>query len=294
MGFKTLHMNNNLEENVYYERTAFPIAICIDDFDEYLNQEWCIHWHSEYEFGIVTSGKVQFSLQYGSKEKSVILHEGDGIFINTGILHSAKALKSNSQMAEIIFKPSFFGLLPLSRNALFPVSDSISLFRINNYDCDLLQTMNHIKLLDTTKEDFELECIELVCKLWRKLSERMSHLSQNQTLSIQNKITENRIKHLLSYIHKHYSETISSEELAKAAGISRTECFHLFKTFLRKTPTGYLTEYRLTKAVNLLTTTDKTITEISLSCGFNNPSYFCKIFKKRFGVTPVIFKNKNN
>lgn len=293
MGYKTLHMGNNLEENVFYERKPFPIAACVDRFDDYLNRAWGIHWHSEYEFGFVTKGEVQFTLQYCSEEKTFLLCEGDGIFINSEILHSAVAAKPDTQIAEIVFKPSFFGLLPLSKSTILSVSESLPLYQSNDRDRELLETMKMIGRLNEEKDGYELYCIEVVCKLWRMLAERMEPILRDKTLSGRNRVPEERIKLLLSYIQNHYAETISSEEMAKAVNISRTECFRLFKTFLKKTPADYLTEYRFTRAVNLLTNTDKTVTEIAFGCGFKNPSYFCKIFKDKFGVTPTLFRNEN-
>jgi AraC-like DNA-binding protein len=59
------------------------------------------------------------------------------------------------------------------------------------------------------------------------------------------------------------------------------------------TPFEYLNNYRVEMASRALITTDKPITEIAFSCGFNDLSYFIKTFKKCKGITPKSFRNSH-
>lgn len=52
----------------------------------------------------------------------------------------------------------------------------------------------------------------------------------------------------------------------------------------------YLNTYRLKMAANLLRGTDRTVTEIALSCGFNHLSYFSKTFLQTYGCTPTAYR----
>ena len=74
--------------------------------------------------------------------------------------------------------------------------------------------------------------------------------------------------------------------------LSRSECFRCFKQFTHKTPTEYINEYRLTHAVRMLTESSASISDISCACGFSSSSYFCKLFKKMYNVTPMQYRNK--
>ena len=56
----------------------------------------------------------------------------------------------------------------------------------------------------------------------------------------------------------------------------------------------YILKLRLEKAASLLSTTNKTVTEVVFSVGIESPSYFTKAFKAQFGVSPSDFKNKHN
>ena len=91
-------------------------------------------------------------------------------------------------------------------------------------------------------------------------------------------------------MHEHYAEDIRIEDIARHTCISRSECFRSFQRYTNKSPMEYLMEYRLAHAVNLLMETDKTMTQIATECGFSNSSYFGKIFKKKYKMTPSCFK----
>ena len=54
--------------------------------------------------------------------------------------------------------------------------------------------------------------------------------------------------------------------------------------------TEYLNGYRLSSACTLLSTTDKPVLEISYETGFTNLSYFNRLFKKKYGISPRIYR----
>lgn len=60
----------------------------------------------------------------------------------------------------------------------------------------------------------------------------------------------------------------------------------LFKKYYNVTVTRYINNYKLQKAKKLLKYTDLNIIEIAYSLGFSEPSYFCRIFKKAYNLSP--------
>ena len=65
-----------------------------------------------------------------------------------------------------------------------------------------------------------------------------------------------------------------------------------FKKVMGTSFIDYLNEYRLSMASRLLLTTSDNILEIAAECGYDNLSYFNRLFKKKFGVTPSAYRNK--
>ena len=102
------------------------------------------------------------------------------------------------------------------------------------------------------------------------------------------------MKQMLCWLDEHYTEMITTAQLAEAAGICIRECQRSFANILHMSPTQYLNRRRITAAAELLLSTDLPVSEIGLCCGFDNPSYFAKQFKRITGMTPKTYRKKQN
>jgi transcriptional regulator GlxA family with amidase domain len=81
-------------------------------------------------------------------------------------------------------------------------------------------------------------------------------------------------------------EPLNIEELAGYVGVSRRQLERLFKAYLKCTPTRYYVGLRLKAARKMLMQTDKSITEISIFCGFSSVGHFSKCYRDEFGMPP--------
>ena len=72
--------------------------------------------------------------------------------------------------------------------------------------------------------------------------------------------------------------------------VSKSTALNLFHKYLHDTPVHYLLKYRLQEAAILLTTTKKKVIVIAENVGFETVDYFCKQFKKYYGVTPTEYR----
>ena len=98
------------------------------------------------------------------------------------------------------------------------------------------------------------------------------------------------IRKTTEYIHSHSSEKLSLSELAKTLGITAPYLSMLFKQITGLTFRDYLNKVRVEEAKRLLISTDYQIMEIAVACGFNDQSYFTKVFKKYTGLSPRNFR----
>lgn len=94
----------------------------------------------------------------------------------------------------------------------------------------------------------------------------------------------------LDYIHNNYSYPIHIQQIARQIGIDRSYLYKLMERRFHLSPQQYLIEYRLMKAREMLTGTSLSITEITFSCGFKDTPSFCRMFKKRTGLSPGMFR----
>ncbi|MEM9221189.1 MAG: GlxA family transcriptional regulator [Pseudomonadota bacterium] len=104
-----------------------------------------------------------------------------------------------------------------------------------------------------------------------------------------------RNRHLVSALETMKSrlgEPLSSSEIARGLGISTRQLERLFGKYLNTTPKRYFMEMRLDRARHLLIQTEMSITEVALSCGFENPTHFTRLYRAAFGITPLTQRTK--
>ncbi len=140
----------------------------------------------------------------------------------------------------------------------------------------ILSGLKELYEINRTEQTYELHCMETVCKICRLLVEQIN-TNKNPLTPMPKNTQTKRLQKIMTFIHAHYGEHISIDDMAKASTVSRTEVFRCFQAVLKKKPIEYLTEYRLSIATILLTSTDRTMSDISSSCGFNSASYFGKV-----------------
>lgn len=104
-----------------------------------------------------------------------------------------------------------------------------------------------------------------------------------QFLDLINKITEKNLD----------NENFSVEDLAEGVGLSRSMLHRKLMKLTGKSASEYITEKRLQRAKEWLEHDMATASEIAYNVGFKNPSYFNKVFKKHFGLSPGEVRKKS-
>lgn len=94
------------------------------------------------------------------------------------------------------------------------------------------------------------------------------------------------VRRVLTLIEERYSQELTLTDMANAAELSPNYFCRYFKKIAGCSPVEYLIDYRLNTAAYMLTTTEDTIADVSLACGFNDTSHFIKFFRRKKGVTP--------
>ncbi len=110
----------------------------------------------------------------------------------------------------------------------------------------------------------------------------------NISCAVREKIYE--AKHI---IEANYNAPPGIQELALMVGVSSTTMKTCFKKIFHNTVYGYLFDYRMKKAEQLLETPDLNISEVAELTGYEHPAHFCTAFKRKFGITPMEYKKKS-
>ncbi len=278
----------------HHGTAAFPIG-CYFDHMPVEPVPW--HWHDEVEAVIVWEGSCSFSV--GAEKYH--LKKGDGIFIHPGFLHAARETDhTDCFLHSICFHPRLVGG---SLDSVFWQDYLIPLFSGPSCGCVSLAPD-----VDWQKE--ALNAIEAAWQLCSREGDGYEFLVRHALSKLicimaghcafaQNVLSEKalrnaeRIKIMLQYIHRHYSEEINTCQIAAIALISESECLRCFHDTIGTTPIQYLRQYRIRQACGLLASTPLKITDIGTQCGFQDISYFAKTFRGIVGCTPSQYrKNK--
>lgn len=273
----------------------FPFQYYLDDINNFRGESVPWHWHTEFEFVTVSKGTV---IGYAGTQK-FILHPGQGLFINSGIIHHFES-PDHALMPNILFLPDFFA----SKNSLI-YTQYIKPVLSADLPCYFLtpevpwqkQLLSQFDMLFSTADDPALSHREWhlyaqIQQLWTTFYFHMEPNLSTKT-SPHNQLLQARLQKMVEYIAQNYPSKITLDQIAASASISKSEALRCFQATIHTSPIDYLIQYRLSHAAKLLTTTTATITEISLATGFSSTSYFCRLFQKTYHQTPTLYRTQN-
>lgn len=131
-----------------------------------------------------------------------------------------------------------------------------------------------------------LECSEIVYSLLLNLK---SYLSSSENFSMYTQYS--RLQPVIDYIEVNYNKPLTLDELAHILFITPEHLCYLFKNLFDMRPFEYINRLRINKSKNIIIKNQNVnINEISKIVGFEDHSYFSRIFKKLEGITPTQFK----
>lgn len=263
-----------LYEKIPELENKFPIKI-----KSYNSSEIHVHWHEHLELLYILSGEGEFFCN----QKSFCASAGETVVINGSEIHYMRS-KERVKYICVIINPVFFKNLNFENIILkskIPQDPFVSL----RFEKILSESRSKEPYFDMRIMG---ETYMLAAHLAAEYTEaKLSDSEYERLLSGMKKING-----ILDYIHGHYGEAISTARLAKHFYLSEGYICHIFKEATGKTIISYLNEFRVEKAAVLLEKTEENVSVVAEKCGFENVTYFNKIFKRHFGTTPVCYRKQ--
>ena len=218
------------------------------------------------------------------------------------MLHSFKQIKNDSFDGDTLV----FNLSMINNNSIDVCSVKYFKPIINNkvsipiiihkgergYERLFKHISNVVSENDNRDKTYELKIKASLLLFFSELYENF--IKEESYVEDNNDYMLNKIKCILKFIQENYGNEITIKDLSKASNMSEYYLMRSFKKYIGKTCTSYINDYRLNKASSMLITTEYSIMNISMECGFNNISYFNKLFKERFNITPKEYRKKYN
>ncbi|MBR2870849.1 MAG: helix-turn-helix transcriptional regulator [Clostridia bacterium] len=102
------------------------------------------------------------------------------------------------------------------------------------------------------------------------------------------------VKIAMDYIRKNFRRDIKLDEISENVRYNKFYLCRVFKETTGQTIQNFILDLRINNAKVLLTKTNMPLTEIVYGSGFSSQAYFCHIFKRKMGMTPLQFRNFSN
>jgi AraC-like DNA-binding protein/mannose-6-phosphate isomerase-like protein (cupin superfamily) len=258
------------------------------------------HSHNFIEMIFVYSGQCRQMIN----GKKVTLQEGDVCFLDTNVKHSIETAKENDIIINCIMRPSYFDTAFLGR---LSENDVLSGFFIrsiyqtkefNEYIIFPFQKSSKIKqlMVDILCEYFDktLCSTEVINSYIIVLFAELLRSYKN-TINEQNfySLKNIKISDIILYIENNY-KTATLESTAKHFYFNSSYLSTIIKKLTGQNFLDILHEIKIKNAYILLRNSDISIAEVANHVGYSNMSFFYKIFKNKYGVTPAKFRKHSS
>jgi AraC-like DNA-binding protein len=101
---------------------------------------------------------------------------------------------------------------------------------------------------------------------------------------------KDRMARIVEHIRSHLSQPLDATTLAAMVGLSRTQFTRVFTSHEGLPPAEFIMRERMTQAARILARPDVHVGEAARLCGFQDPNYFAKVFRRTFGISPTEFR----
>lgn len=285
-------IEERMRENVQNQAADFPYVAMEADLGIYPGAcaQW--HWHDHYEFALVHRGRVTLSIERCSVE----LKEGEGYFINANMLHQIRVADGAAEgmmHTQLVGRSIVAGTGLVARRYVAPVEDCPALDALifspgESGHAPLLENLRAaFAAAEEDGEGHEMEICARLGMVWCALYRLAKPSLRSDSLPSESSL---RVKEMLTYIHENYARPIRVSDIAAACGVCERECFRCFSRALDTTPMDYLARHRAAIAARLLRESAMSVAEIAAACGFADPGYFGKVFRRIFGISPGAYR----
>ncbi|MBE6881156.1 MAG: AraC family transcriptional regulator [Ruminococcaceae bacterium] len=276
----------------FTDDTEFPFHI---GYGYHENDDMFMHIHEDFsELVIVLQGKAVHKVE----DEKFDIGKGDVFVVGSEVAHGYDDAE-NFKICNIMFDPKMLTAYDIKKypgfHSLFVIEPHF--IKTQGYQNKLKLGIKEFsaleKLIDTAIKEYETEepgkktlvlsyFLQMVVELSRQYTKTETHLSNDKI---------DGIAYAAAHMEGHYTEDVSMDDLLSLSHYSQRHFIRLFSEAYGVTPHRYLLQLRIKHACALLTETSLSMAEISARCGFNDPNYFARIFKKYISVSPNSYRN---
>lgn len=255
------------------------------------SEDYPVHRHSCLEITI----PIEKSYTYIFDDRTIILKEKEILFVPPDMLHKIAGTRSGIRfiyLFNIDFLKGFFDydeFQKLIKEPLLITPDTHP--EVYSLIFERFMEINDLYFFYSTT----VKEISIFSKLMDVFGMLMKKDYSDSLVVIQNDKQREvyiKFKSLAEWLAMHSSENVSMDEAATHVGYSKFHFARLFKEYTGMTFNDYQTTLKLKEVERQLADTDLQISDIAMSCGFNNLTSLSRCFKKQYGCSPSQFRNR--
>lgn len=272
------------QENQRRGTFGFPIQLYYVD-KSHPQYEMPFHWHMECELILVLDGRLELTVngkQYG-------VEKGQSVFIPGGLIHGGTPQRCIYEC--VVFDIESF--LAQSPQCVEKYNKSIDSGAVCELVFDAGSRCGAIidELFENMEKESEAYTFNTTGLLWQLVGGLLEQGQQAEPSSSGNIYRKNKqIKRVLTKIRNDYAKPLTLDDLAREANLNSQYFCRAFKQATGKTPIDYLNYYRIECAAEQLRLPYLSVTDVAFSCGFNDLSYFNRLFKRKKNMTPTEYR----
>ena len=259
----------------------FPIELYYVD-PSHPRYEMPFHWHMEHELILVLQGVLRLSVEGEAFE----LAPGDCMLIADGAIHGGTPEGCIYECLVFDLERFLAGTTTCGQRAALLTEGDARLegkFPAGTQAAAIVSQL--FQAMETERPGYELTTMGLLWQLWGELlGQRL--LGAAEPGPPRDIRRAQAVKNVLRRIRSSYGQPLTLEDLAAEAALEPKYFCRVFRQITGRTPINYLNYYRVECAAELLCTTQGSITDIALECGFGDVSYFSRMFRRYKGQTP--------
>ena len=232
------------------------------------------HWHENIEILHLTSGNAKIVVDSQEIEWNV----GDTIIVNTNAIHQFFALEKQIEYHCLIINIEFLQQMGINMNENY----------IKTKICseEITGLFNRIKQISIEKNPYyEPEMCSEALKIATFLI-RNYPSEKGWGIDFRNSAKYSMIKNAITFMKKNFSASITLDDISNYIGFTKCYFCRTFKEATGITVIQMLNLLRCNEAKRLFLTTERSVSEIALACGYSNFSHFTKTYKSIIGCMP--------
>ncbi len=243
------------------------------------------HFHYYYELFYVRHGQCKFFINQSLYE----LRSGDFLIIPPHVVHLNRYFSQCTRINIYFTESDVNRLLDTNIRIKDELRHTVLVHIPTAYRTMFHQVLDQMLQEDTINDAQTKYMMQLMFEQFLIMTSRHCVIGEQKGDTVSSK-NDQEILSAAKYISEHYSEQITLGFLAERAGLSPN---YFSKKFRSVTGTGmkeYLNAIRLEHAARELVSTQLSIMDVALDCGFSDGNYFKDIFKKTYGVSPRAYR----